>query len=333
MDTGIVFLSCRCGREGTDCLDCLSPSSRPFIWSCSSGFGVCGTSFCEFCVRRDDFIYCSLCDRFQFCMACVNTEFLRHCDHCDMILCAFCQKIHRDREGSHSRQGEGSDSGGTTLACSLCNLRTCDHCMKKTMGKAMAGCAHSDTVLCRLCHVWQKGQGKMLQFILAINVVQAPVTVVWKWGAGHAQICFFTGCNAVLSRSCHGKDQGQSKGKGTNTATTTIFGPCSLCDATSCDGCLKWNPLYLVMLCCNSCGTKVCQQCNEGGGKGAVIHACDRCRRRFCGSCVAEYHHCSSKSCQPCNGEEKKPKVPFWFAADVNTSPATSAYKRAEARA
>ena len=53
--------------------------------------------------------------------------------------------------------------------------------MKKTMGKAMVGCAHSDTVLCRLCHVWQKGQGKMLQFILAINVVQAPVTVVWKW--------------------------------------------------------------------------------------------------------------------------------------------------------
>ena len=108
---------------------------------------------------------------------------------------------------------------------------------------------------------------------------------------------FCTGCNAVLSQSCNGKDQGQSEGKGTNTATTTIFGPCSLCDATSCDGCEKWNPLYLVMLCCNSCGTKVCQQYNEGAGKGAVIHACDRCRRGFCGSCVAECHHCSSKFC------------------------------------
>ena len=91
----------------TDCLDCLSPSSRQFIWSCSSGFGV-ELAFASFACVAMTKNYCSLCDRFQFCMACVNTEFLRHCDHCDMILCAFCQKIHRDREGSHNRQGEGS---------------------------------------------------------------------------------------------------------------------------------------------------------------------------------------------------------------------------------
>ena len=169
--------------------------------------------------------------------------------------------------------------------------------MKKTMGKAMVRCAHCDTVLCRLCHVWQKGQGRMLQFILAINVVQAPLLpVVWKWTPWHAQI--------VLHRlQCRSFPVLQWKGPRSKRRQRYQyrhhhhFWPCSLCDATSCDGCEKWNPLYLVMLCCNSCGTKVCQQYNEGAGKGAVIHACDRCRRGFCGSCVAECHHCSSKFC------------------------------------